>query len=469
MITWILPLLSAALLFLKIKHLDQKILNLAWVTVLLISIGSIYTPQIYSFILTDHQYLRPWNGFHYYLGSKYYQQLDYYHLYNCTIEADRQTYSYWKNLPLVRNLNTYQTSTPHQLPNCPRDSFPTATWNQFISDTHFWHTTPQEFWQELFLDKGYNPTPAWTMIGGSLTSLINLENIIGIKLLVLSEWAIIITGLWYLTKSSGTQPILVMASWIILYFGTYHRLLGNFGQYWWLGLLIWSWGLWNQKKYYLSGISIGTSIMLRIFPIFFLLPVLLKFIIKRNSVYKNYLLGSFTSITTLSLLTLYHPGFPAWKNFITNISLHSKFINQELLHIGLSNLLHTYNFYQPWLYWVICLLWTIIWIKIALKTNHNHLPIIGGLLLYPWLSLSPYYYLALCGLILICYKNKSQLQHWIIFTWFIIFSIFSYLGITDQLFNRQAPLLLHTISETAIALLMFTWLITLSNQPRKNS
>ena len=82
-----------------------------------------------------------WNVFHYYLGSKYFEELGYDGLYSCAIQvvgegqrAGVQFGSYG------RDLITYEFAPVADLANCPRESFTDARWHDLDTEERpAWH------------------------------------------------------------------------------------------------------------------------------------------------------------------------------------------------------------------------------------------------------------------------------------------------------------------------------------------
>jgi hypothetical protein len=118
--------------------------------------------------------------FHYYLGSKYNQELSYTRIYECTAIAEielgrgaevrkRELRDLRENL-IKPNTDTYVVSDPSQC----KKYFSPQKWESFKKDVNWFYSTSRgSYWENMQKDHGYNPPPVWTMTGklfGSLDS-----------------------------------------------------------------------------------------------------------------------------------------------------------------------------------------------------------------------------------------------------------------------------------------------------------
>lgn len=117
-----------------------------------------------------------WEHFHYYMGSKYNQELGYKHLYRCTaiaqVELGRRKEVQARKL---RNLDVdILESTEETLKNpadC-KDRFTPERWEAFKADIKFFRSTSNlKYWNDMQTDHGYNPPPVWTVTGWLLSSI----------------------------------------------------------------------------------------------------------------------------------------------------------------------------------------------------------------------------------------------------------------------------------------------------------
>ena len=124
-----------------------------------------------------------WTGFHthelyhYYLGSKYFPELGYFRLYECSAEA---LWPDGRALPAavheITDLRSKRRRPAAEVlaaaPRC-RDEFAPARWAAFQHDVGvFRRLMGDEGLASALTDHGYNPSPVWTLIGRPLASLV---------------------------------------------------------------------------------------------------------------------------------------------------------------------------------------------------------------------------------------------------------------------------------------------------------
>ncbi len=116
-----------------------------------------------------------WDFFHYYVGAKYFPELGYDGLYDCTLIADwRAGHREVANAP-IRNLRTNEL---HPARSVLADAeqctgrFSDERWARFEQDVAWFRARmPQARWFKLRGDHGYNATPAWGLLGIPLANL----------------------------------------------------------------------------------------------------------------------------------------------------------------------------------------------------------------------------------------------------------------------------------------------------------
>jgi hypothetical protein len=113
------------------------------------------------------------DNYHYYVGSKYFDELGYYGLYECSLQVlhERGVTSPTPNLK-ARDLHTMNVLPDGWVRakgrDCPR-RFGPERWRAFGDDVAFFtRRWPPHIWRAAWLDHGYHPTPVWTLIGGAV-------------------------------------------------------------------------------------------------------------------------------------------------------------------------------------------------------------------------------------------------------------------------------------------------------------
>ena len=123
--------------------------------------------------------LRAWlhvgDAYHYYLGAKYFDELGYTRLYDCTIVADAEAgYRDRLEKSFYRDLETNRIESSLGALADPRSCkrhFEPRRWQAFSTDVA-WFRAKLDFpaWKRLRSDHGYNAPPSWTAQGRPLAS-----------------------------------------------------------------------------------------------------------------------------------------------------------------------------------------------------------------------------------------------------------------------------------------------------------
>jgi hypothetical protein len=114
--------------------------------------------------------------YHYYLGSKYFPELGYFDLYTCSVEAVRSEGGEVPGSAEMTDLRSKRRLTVARVmataPDCP-SAFTPARWERFRADVEaFRDWMGDAGWRGVLRDHGYNPSPAWTLVGRPLASLV---------------------------------------------------------------------------------------------------------------------------------------------------------------------------------------------------------------------------------------------------------------------------------------------------------
>ena len=116
-----------------------------------------------------------WEMFHYFLGSKYAEELGYERLYLCTALADAESNPKQslgqRRLRDLKNDAIVSASVALRAADDCHGHFSSPRWQAFKADVGFFRgqVEPRR-WRQMQLDHGYNPAPAWTLLGHALTA-----------------------------------------------------------------------------------------------------------------------------------------------------------------------------------------------------------------------------------------------------------------------------------------------------------
>ena len=218
-------------------------------------------------------FIHAWDTYHYYLGSKYFPELGYDRLYDCTAVADaegglREQVARRTLTDLRTNLRVGTQDLLEHPERC-KASFSPQRWSAFTSDLAWFRgRVSASKWEMMQHDHGYNATPVWNIAGHALSSLAPASDT---QVLLLN----LIDPLLLLAMAAMIQwafDLRVLAV-VLLVFGTGypHRFYwtgGAFLRHDWLFLTVASVCLLRKQRPALAGFALAYATALRLFPAF---------------------------------------------------------------------------------------------------------------------------------------------------------------------------------------------------------
>ncbi len=211
--------------------------------------------------------------YHYYLGSKYFKEVGYTRLYECSLiaEVENGRLDQVKNRE-VRDLRvnlikpvseTYILKDPDQC----KKYFTKDRWTEFKREIDwFYHSAAGSYWEGMQKDHGYNPPPVWTMTGKFFGSfheagdtffkiLASIDVFLHAGIIALIYWAFgwrvmaVCTVFW-----GANAP------------ADFYWTGGAFLRQDWLFFLVAAVCCARKRRFFLSGFALTWSALLRIFP-----------------------------------------------------------------------------------------------------------------------------------------------------------------------------------------------------------
>lgn len=281
---------------------------------------------------------------HYYTGSKYFNELGYYGLYDAYALADFETQD--PNITGVQAINVRDLKDTHRyyptskaLQNAytiykPR--FSDERWEEFKQDYLLLKKIADNRWLDLGLwDAGFNPPPTWSVIGSTITNLISIsepwsdDNYYS-QALIFPYFDVLLLVLMavLIYRSFG---IIGLTSFFIIFGTSYISELrwnmGSFLRYMWLFGLVGGVCMLKEKQYFKAGLFLGFSTCCRAFPFMFLmgagLSLLYKGFVEKNwKPFLQLVYGSAAIGFSLFILGLIMFGWSAYAEFLEMIGLH---------------------------------------------------------------------------------------------------------------------------------------------------
>lgn len=228
-----------------------------------------------------HQY----EFFHYFLGAKYFPELGYTGLYECTslVEAE-QGYRRRVELGTIRDLRNnvqvparYVLEDPERIKQGFLRPFTPKRWQEFSQDVaYFRDELDVGKWQRMMKDHGYNPSPAWTMAGSLLARGPASDRLI-VGLLSWIDPVLLLAAFGFITWAFGWR----IACVAILFFGTNYPSMygwtgGGFLRQDWFLLTVAGICLLRRGRPALGGASLAAAALLRVFPAAFFVGIAIR-------------------------------------------------------------------------------------------------------------------------------------------------------------------------------------------------
>jgi hypothetical protein len=225
--------------------------------------------------------------YHYYVGAKYFSELEYTRLYECSAVAESEEYTPARVARRrLRNLATNEIEPTRDILDHPercKEHFTPERWAQFRHDVRFYRDwlTGISVWERAEIDHGFNATPWWTLFGHVLARLGPASDgqmmLLGLidPLLLIVMWGFVVWAFGWRAAALG-----------LVFWGTNHAARffwtgGAFLRMDFLAALIIGICLAKKERPVAAGVLLGWSALLRIFPGFIIGGVLLKWIYRK--------------------------------------------------------------------------------------------------------------------------------------------------------------------------------------------
>ena len=212
--------------------------------------------------------------FHYYVGSKYFPELGYYGLYDCTLQAlDDAGRADLAALPHVRNLGTMALEPPPLAlargPGC-KQGFSPERWREFAADVRWFHArVPGDRWAHVMEDHGYHPSPVWTLFGRPLASAIPVKGA-GTRVLARLDHALVLGAFLFVGFSVGWETACFAAIvWGTGFLWRYSWIGDAFLRHLWLASSLVGLCRLRRRRHAGAAVFFTTAALLRIFPAVF--------------------------------------------------------------------------------------------------------------------------------------------------------------------------------------------------------
>ncbi len=285
---------------------------------------------------------------HYYLGAKYYAELGYSDLYTAMLRAEAELHENHFKAIEARDLRTYeqvhirtllQDSAPVKAAFTPR------RWAEFQRDVDYFRGTLGPKHGQVLLDHGFNPTPVWALLGGSLASRVPGGSERGILLLCLLDTVLLAALFAAVAWAFGREAMLLSLIYFCVFFGSGFGWTGGaFLRFPWLFALVAGVCCYRKGRHAGAGALAALAAMLRIFPAIFAVglackaaAVLLRHRRLPRRTMRFFAAFAVTGLVLFGLTALLPRGWDHWGELRHNMSTHLENISPNV--VGLTEIL----------------------------------------------------------------------------------------------------------------------------------
>ncbi|MDP8224422.1 MAG: glycosyltransferase 87 family protein [Candidatus Lernaella stagnicola] len=219
--------------------------------------------------LVNHDRIRTWNVYHYYMGAKYFDELGYLDLYTHTILADREDRNHLENIRKLRDLTDYRKKRVADLVPEERNlEFTDARWRDFQRDLRaLLPRASGPGWGNMLVDRGYNGTPFWNTYGAALAETLSIRGRGDRRLLCSLDFFVYALIFLAICFAFGLEPALLFVAGVALMPQNDHRFIGGFLQYDWLAAIVLGVCFLKKRMPIPAAISLGLGTLMRLFPL----------------------------------------------------------------------------------------------------------------------------------------------------------------------------------------------------------
>ena len=284
------------------------------------------------------EYFNAYEFFHYYLGAKYADEVGYSNLYNAVVVADTESGFTHKNRT-IRDLETSRIVPIDRVLQKKahyKALFSEERWKDFVADVPFFRSrVSPSLWGRMLNDKGYNATPVWTMVSGSLANAVSTRNYWGMIGLATLDACLALAALACVWWAFGHRTMLLL----IIFLGT-HYLLAHatlkaaFLRLDWVMCLVMAACMLKKERYAAAGALSAYAALARVFPAVFAFGIgakLLVDLLRTRRINRRYLAYFAAYGVTIAVLVtasvIYAGGLESWKEFTAKVGSHNKDIS----------------------------------------------------------------------------------------------------------------------------------------------
>ncbi|MFO7567343.1 MAG: hypothetical protein R6X02_32165 [Enhygromyxa sp.] len=282
-------------------------------------------------------WLHTWDIYHQVIGAKYFEELGYFKLYECTWEIDEINSGHFKNVKEMRNIKTLAVKPVHKVVgerDCV-DRFEPERLEQFAQDIDdMVELGGARMFNKLFGDKGFNGTPFHAWILGQVTDGVPIVKEEYLWLGLLDVWLMLlafaaIAWAWDLKTAS------IIALFFFANFpNRYIHMGGSILRFDYIAMLIFALVAMKKNRFGIAGACVAWAAAERLFPAIFAVGLAYKAgveLLATRKLRKEYLaFGVGFAVTGLILFGLslgasesLGAGVDSWREWWHNMRVHT--------------------------------------------------------------------------------------------------------------------------------------------------
>ena len=279
-------------------------------------------------------FLHHWDLFHTVMTSRYFSELGYTRLYECTLALDESGPGRLVGVRRIRDLRSLDLVTREDAlarTDCSK-RFSRTRRAEFLRDMTFWmELAPNtSHWRRLMQDKGYNGTPLY----GALVNLLVGEGPLSrVRLTWLATIDVLLLLVAFGTVAfayNGWVGGIAFIFFCVNFPGCFVHMGGSILRFDYVAALVIGVCLLRRRHYGGGGIALAWASMQRVFPFAFVAGIgvgwVFSFLSRRrlHTDQLRFLAGFTATVAICFVASLSMGGFDGWADFVGNIELHTQ-------------------------------------------------------------------------------------------------------------------------------------------------
>lgn len=246
----------------------QRRLDLAY---RLLAVIALFSWTNFGSLRGNGEIVHRWEQYHFFFGSKYLPEVNYFDLYKATILADRDLDgSVARRLHVTRDLATFDdlpVDVAMRDGDRVRARFSDSRWKAFVADWDVLRTFPND-WARVLDDHGNSGSPAWAVLAAPIAYICGI-GATGQVVMGLIDPALMLILFILCFRTFGSRATCIMVTIFAMIPFSFDYLFGSLLRWDWLFALGLCLVFWKRGKPLVAGAALGYAISSKLFPLFF--------------------------------------------------------------------------------------------------------------------------------------------------------------------------------------------------------